>query len=190
MNARFELWMTKPEFRRWADAPERSRLKFEWAGGRVVQMANVTRRHSRIVSNVMRAISARLDLDVWAVVATDFNVETDTFVRTPDVMVEPAEGDPKALGSDRAIILVEVLSASSVKVDFVDKLGEYTTLPTLEAYLVVSQDEPMCWLWQRQANGTFAARSEDIQGLEQGIALAARGITIPLSEIYRGIAFG
>jgi len=60
MNAPFDLRMDKASFCRWV---ERQEGKYEWKRGRVVQMTSVTKAHARIVANLIRVLSARLDLD-------------------------------------------------------------------------------------------------------------------------------
>jgi Uma2 family endonuclease len=186
MNAPTDLRLDKATFDRWLLDQER---KYEWKDGRVVQMNNVTRGHARVVANILRALSTRLDPDAWAVVASDFGVEKDTFVRFPDVLVEPESAGPLALRrSESAILLFEVLSPSSVDTDMLEKPAEYRALDSLEAYVVASQDAAICWLWERDpVTGAFPAMPVRIAGRDQSIPLAKRGIAVPLAEIYRNI---
>ena len=187
MNAPLDLKLDKASFDRWLLDQDR---KYEWKEGRVVQMTNVTRGHSRIVRNIARALEARLDIDAWAVVASDFGVEqVGSFVRFPDVLVEPIDaGDMAARRSDKAVLLFEVLSPSSIDTDMLEKPEEYATFATLEAYIVVSQDAAVCWIWQRDpATGAFPGKPQKVAGRDQSIGLLARGISLPLAEIYRNI---
>lgn len=188
MNARFDLRLSKPEFLRWIDAPERRAAKFEWSGGRVVQMANVTRAHVLIASNVMGLLRQALDLSRWAVYPADFYVESEEFLRIPDVIVEAAGGDLKARSTSEPVLLFEILSPSSVKTDLVDKPAEYARFASLETYVVLSQDEVVAWLWERQPGGAFPAMPAEVRGREAGLALTTRGISLPLAEVYRGLA--
>ena len=186
MNAPLDLRLDKASFDRWLLDQER---KYEWKEGRVVQMTNVTRGHSRVVANILRLLSAKLDIDKWAVVASDFGVEKETFVRFPDVLVEPEDaGDFSVRRSEKAILLFEVLSPSSVDTDMMEKPEEYMSFDTLEAYVVASQDAAICWVWQRDpATGKFPLKPLKVSGRNQAIGLAARAISLPLAEIYRNI---
>jgi len=178
-------FIDKAAFCRWVERQER---KYEWKEGRIVQMTNVTRGHGIIVGNFVMAIGARIDLDQWSVIPVDFGVETDDSIRYPDVLVEPLTADDlKGRRSHSPAVLVEVLSPSSGARDFVEKLAEYQTFVTLEAYIIASQDEPICWLWQRGEDGAFPARPAEINGREAAIELNARAISVPMAEIYRGI---
>lgn len=175
----------KATFCRWVERQER---KYEWKEGRIVQMTNVTRAHSRIVTNLVITLGASLDRDRWSVMAVDFGVETEDAIRYPDIVVEPATAaDPKGRRADAPVLVVEVLSPSSGARDFIEKCAEYQTFATLEAYIVVSQDEPICWLWQRRDDGTFPDCPEEIAGRDALIELEARAVSLPMGEIYRGI---
>jgi len=178
-------YVDKATFCRWIERQER---KYEWKEGRIVQMTNVTRAHGKIVTNFIMTLGSRLDQDQWSVMAVDFGVETDDAIRYPDIVVEPEIlDDPKGRRAESPIILVEVLSPSSGARDFVEKRDEYQTFPTLEAYIIASQDEAICWLWERRPDGTFPACPEEVAGREVSIELTARAIALPLAEIYRGI---
>jgi Uma2 family endonuclease len=106
-------------------------------------------------------------------------------ISAPDVLVERVHPDGKALSTDEPVLLVEVLSPSSVGTDMVAKLAEYTSLPSLEAYIVASQEEPICWIWQR--TGEARSFAQKPAGRDKSIEIAALGIALPMGEIYRGI---
>lgn len=185
MNAPFELRLEKSAFKRWLASQDR---KYEWTEGRVVQMTNVTRGHANIVMNIAYGLRSRLDLDKWSVVASDFGVEDAAFLRFPDVIVEPAGGDPKGRRAEHAVLLVEVLSPSSVDTDMMEKPEEYMSLPTVEAYVVVSQEEALCWIWQRdQATRAFPPKPLKVQGRDQALDIGCFAMSLPLADIYRGI---
>lgn len=83
--------------------------------------------------------------------------------------------------------MVEVLSPSSVARDFVEKCAEYQTFATLEAYIVASQDEAICWIWQRRDDGSFPDCPDEVAGREAMIELTASRISLPMAKIFRGI---
>lgn len=84
---------------------------------------------------------------------------------------------------------MEVLSPSSAGRDLAIKATEYTSLPSLEAYVVASQDKAIVWVWQRDPDTrAFPAQPVEIEGLDGIISVPALGVTLPLAEIYRGIA--
>jgi hypothetical protein len=68
------------------------------------------------------------------------------------------------------------------------KLAEYRGIASLQAYVVASQDEPLCWLWLRAADGAIPELPDEIAGTERSIDIPVLAASIPLGEIYRGIA--
>ena len=185
MNAPLGLKLDKRAFLQWVQRQER---RCELKDGEVIVHPGVSRAHYRLVGRFVVAFSNRLDPDVWNVGPTDFAVEIGPDIRYPDVLVERVHPDGAALYTDAPIVLVEVLSSSSVGTDMVEKLAEYTSLPSLEAYIVASQDEPICWVWQRGGvDRSYPNKPEEIAGRDQAIEIAALGISLSMSEIFRGI---
>ncbi len=185
MHLHADLRLDKVAFNRWLGTQQ---LRHEWKEGRVVPKARATRAHARIVANILFALSDQIDTDHWSVLAAGLRIESEVFVRFPDALMEPLGGDLSACHSDRAILLFEVLSPSSVDTDMLEKPKEYMSFETLEAYVVASQDAALCWIWQRDpATGTFPEKPLKVAGRGQSLSFAARGIALPLVEIYRNI---
>jgi Uma2 family endonuclease len=179
------LKLDKRAFLQWVQKQER---RYELKDGEVVMHPGVSRDHTALVTRFVLALGNRLDPDTWAVGATDFAVEIGPDIRYPDVLVERIHTDRKALSTQDPVVLIEVLSPSSVGTDMALKLAEYTSLPSLETYIVASQDEPICWVWQRGGEDRdFPKSPEEISGRDKEIVIAALGITLPMSEIFRGI---
>jgi Uma2 family endonuclease len=185
MNAPLGLKLDKRAFLQWVQKQER---RYELKDGEVIMHPGVSRDHAVLVGRLVTALSTRLNADIWSVSPTDFAVEIGPDIRYPDVLVERLSADGKALSTQSPVVLVEVLSPSSVGTDMVEKLAEYSSLPSLEAYIVASQDEPICWVWQRGSEDrSFPKKPVEIAGRDKAIEVDALGITLPMSEIYRGI---
>jgi Uma2 family endonuclease len=82
-----------------------------------------------------------------------------------------------------------VLSPSTAATDLGDKAAEYLQIPSLFAYIVLSQDEPKAWVWAR-ATAEFATGPAVIAPTEAIIRIAALQLELPLAEIYAGITTG
>jgi Uma2 family endonuclease len=118
---------------------------------------------------------------------SDRGVETSATVRVPDVVVERVGAAADSLATTEAVIVVEILSETSGERDLQIKPGEYTSLASLQAYIVASQDEPVCQIWLRGADGKVPAQPATIEGRDQVIHIPALSVAIPLAEVYRGI---
>ena len=184
MTVHTPLTMTKEAFLAWV---ERREERYEYAGGRVIMMVNVTRNHSRVTTNLIVALRIRLPAERYEVAAEAFAVDVGDSVRFPDVLVEPRQTDGKALGAQAPILIAEVLSPGSHYLDFGDKPREYLSLPTVDTYLVLSANEPFVWVWQRM-EGQFPPEPAVLEGTDKRIALPALGIEIPLAELYQGVS--
>lgn len=178
----------KLSFLHWVQKQEGARYEFK--DGRVIMHPGSTLRHGRIIGAFVTALSNRLDPSAWTVVPTEVAVEIGEDIRYPDVLVVgTAEGDDEDVSTSAPIVLVEVLSPSSVSRDLNLKLAEYISLASLEAYIVASQDEPVVWVWQRDAESrAFPKTPAEISGKDQAIALKALGISLPLAEVLRAIS--
>ena len=176
--------MTKEAFLAFIDEREE---RYEFAGGRAVMMVNVTRNHAVVTVSLIVALYQRLSADRYDIASEAFAVHVGPNVRFPDVVVQPRSADGRALGAKSPVLIAEVLSPSTVKINFGEKRAEYLGLPSLEAYLILSADQPEAWLWQRRER-KFPSEPEWIAGVDQRLALKAFGIEIPLAEIYSGVS--
>lgn len=140
MNIQSNLSMDKPAFLAWIEAKEE---RCELAGGRVVMMPRPTRAHALIKANLaVTALRSRLERSQWEVIMTfGLDAGPDTF-RYPDVMVDRAGGNNKDFAATAPVLLAEVLSPENAEIDLGDKVAEYLELPSLLAYIVLSQNEP------------------------------------------------
>lgn len=187
--APFGAKLDKSAFLAWVQAQEGGR--FELKDGNIVMHAGSTTRHAAIAGRVTASLGQRLDPDRWIAASSDLAIEVGDDIRYPDVAVVAVADVGSQAATDRPVLLVEVLSPSSVSRDMNLKLAEYTSLPSLQCYIVASQDEAIVWVWQRDEDtGGFPALPEEIVGIDAAIVVRALCITLPLGEIYRGLFKG
>jgi len=184
MSVHAPMPMTKEAFLAFIDEREE---RYEFVGGRAVMMVNVTRNHAVVTVGLIVALYQRLRAEQYDIAAAEFAVNVGPNIRSPDVLVQPRSSDGAALGTKSPVLIAEVLSPSTPRVNFGEKRAEYFGLPSLEAYLILSADQPEAWLWQRREREEFPSEPERIAGADQWLALNALGIEIPLAEIYHGV---
>jgi Uma2 family endonuclease len=172
---------TDPDaFLRWNEGREG---KYELVRGRVVQnMIRVTLQHARVAQNLMFLLRTALDPTQYETFMVDVGIRTPEGVRYPDVIVAPAGGHPKQLAATSPILVCEVLSPSSIAIDMVEKPAEYTGIPSVQAYLVLAQDEPRGWLWTRERSGWSGPVMYD--GADALIPIPALSLDVPLGAMY------
>ena len=105
-----------------------------------------------------------------------------------DVVVDLAGQTPDDLTATAPVLIAEVLSPSSERIDLGDKAAEYLRLPSLAAYLVFAQDEMKAWVWTR-GEGGFAPGAVVLDGADAAVPIDALGIELPFSEIYARVRF-
>ena len=174
--------MTIDEFFDWLDTHE---YQYELVDGTPVMMPFVKRAHARIVGNIDFCLQSQIDRSRYMVTQGDFAIRTGPrSIRFADLLVEPSNDDLGGRISERTVLIVEVLSDSTAKIDFNQKRLEYLGLSGLETYLIAAQDEARIWIWTREAGGW---PETPLVLTEGSVPIGALGASLPLAEIYRGV---
>ena len=186
MNVQLPVHMDQQHFLGWVQGREE---RYELDRGRVIMMTAGSRAHWQITLNLARTLVARLDPNRY-VVLPEFGVDLgpDT-IRFPDVLVDAAgevSGDLKATAP---VLIAEVLSPSSERIDLGDKAAEYLRLPSLLAYLVFAQDQMKAWVWLRGSQD-FAPSPDVVEGEDARLRVTSLGIDVPFAEIYERVRLG
>jgi Uma2 family endonuclease len=110
----------------------------------------------------------------------------------PDLIVTCSLEDREAERILRhPVVIIEILSPSSFDYDRRTKLKLYQRLPSLQHYVLVTQD--YCWVECLTREPSGKAPTEDkwtLQAFElltDRLPLPAIGIEVPLAELYAGI---
>lgn len=147
-------------------------------------------RHTRIALSMAVALDKRLDFTRYEVVRGDAKIIANGHVRYPDIVVYSHDGDfGPDMGGDlvhNPVVVVEVLSRSTRRVDQFDKNVDYAATPTIQHYVMLSQQRRYAIVCSRTGQGWAAKELDHAEEME----LTALGISIPFSEVYRRIAFG
>jgi Uma2 family endonuclease len=185
MNVQLPVEMDKSSFLAWVQGREG---RYELDRGRVVMMTGGSRAHWQITGNLFRALDRRLDRDRWSV-GPEFGIDLETgSIRYPDIVVDIAGQTPKDLTAAAPVLIAEVLSPSTERVDLGDKAAEYLGLPTLAVYLVLAQDEMKAWVWTRTTQG-FRAGPDVLEGENAVVSIPELQIELTLKEIYDRVRF-
>ncbi|MDX9766771.1 MAG: Uma2 family endonuclease, partial [Ectothiorhodospiraceae bacterium] len=105
----------------------------------------------------------------------------DTAFYYPDLLLACDPTDRETYYRSRPCLLVEVLSETTERIDRREKLYAYTAIPSLQEYLLLSQDRVEAEL-RRRGDGWHAER------LTQGsLRLDCLNLEIPLATIYEDV---
>ena len=162
--------------------------------GHLLAMAGGSYEHSLITANTARALGKRLEGGPCRVMSSDLRIKLSGSPRFvyPDVSVicGPPQFDPQ--DSNRATILnprviVEVLSPSTESADRSRKLQGYLQIPSVEEYMLVSQNQPRVESFFRQGGGSWLFTP--IEGRELQLKVRSLDVIIPLVDIYTDVEF-
>ncbi len=164
--------------------------KHEYVGGVMYAMAGAKNRHNRIALNASSSLHARLR----GKPCQPYNSDTKVRIRTsretrfyyPDAMVVCRPNSEDDSFQDEPVVMVEVLSESTRRIDEGEKKDAYQTIPSLGVYLLVEQDAPRVVVFRRSANDFERVV---FLGLDAVIPLPEIETELPLAEIFEDITF-
>jgi len=173
---------------------EQSDIKHEFRKGWVYAMTGASVRHNVISGNMIRHLGNLL-VDKGCSVSTSdtrIHIPHKGIYRYPDVSVfcgTPELVDKRVDTIANPVLLVEVLSPSTSVTDYNEKLEEYTQIPSLKAYLIVSQHTPKVEWLLREDSGKwlYDVVSGNDGALNGEISLLPFDVTLTLFDIYRNI---
>ncbi len=168
-----------------------SEVKHEYLGGEVHAMAGASNQHNEIAGNSYLAFGTALRGKPCRPFNSDTKVRVQFFNHTrfyyPDAMVVCHKNHAQDQWQDRPVVIVEVLSESTRRIDLAEKREAYLTIPSLMVLILAEPDEPALTVHRRQPDGGFAR--EDYSGLDAVVPLPEIEASFPLAEVYEGVEF-
>lgn len=169
-----------------------SEIKHEYAAGEIFAMSGAGRKHNLIALNVSSDLHSQLANRPCEVYQSDMRVQVKVTgaYRYPDIAVVCGEPDFSASQPESLLnptLLIEILSESTANTDRVDKLAEYRRIPSLQEYLLISQDAPRIerYLKQDEHNWLYT----ELTGLDQQLALPSIDCTLLFNDVFHRIDF-
>jgi Uma2 family endonuclease len=102
----------------------------------------------------------------------------------PDSLVSCSEADRNPEYREQPILLAEVLSPTTERIDRQEKFEAYQKIPSLREYAIIAQDVPQVEIFRRGN----AWRVETFF-MNDKITLASVGLTIPVARLYQRVSF-
>lgn len=116
-----------------------SAVRREYIDGRVYAMAGGSTNHNILSTNVLRKLGNHLEGTPCITFMSDIKVSIGQSYVYPDVIVDCSPTTNEGFATS-PVIIVEVLSKSTRKLDTSTKLLRYINLPTLKEYVLIEQD--------------------------------------------------
>lgn len=165
--------------------------KHEWYKGECFAMAGGTRWHNLLASRILAELVRHLDGKKCTPYMADLRllIEAHRHYVYPDVMVICNEAayltDDMAKDAE---IIVEVLSAGTESYDRGQKFLHYQSVPSLQEYVLVSQDVVQVEIYRRRQDGKW--EYERLTHLEDVLLFETVDCAVTLEVLYRGIPLG
>jgi len=159
-----------------------SQVRHEYVDGAVFAMGGASDRHNLVAGNLHTLLNTRLP-ERCQVFMSDMKVrirttEQDVFYY-PDVVVSCDPTDRERYFREQPVLVAEVLSASTERVDLFEKLFLYQRLESLQEYLIIAQDFREVRVFRRTDRWRPRLLTEGELRLE------SVDLTLGLDELYR-----
>jgi Uma2 family endonuclease len=165
-----------------------SPVKHEYVAGFVYAMAGARNVHNLIATNALVCLGTRLRVSRCRPYNSDTKIRlrltSETRFYYPDVSVICRPNPQNDTFQDEPVLILEVVSPQSRRIDEGEKREGYLSIPSLCIYGIIEPDEPAVKIWRRSELG-FA--EELYQEMDSVIACPELDCELPLSEIYEGV---
>jgi Uma2 family endonuclease len=169
------------------EAEVTSDVRHEYLGGLVYAMAGETRDHNQIAQNLLIHLRQHLKGGPCRLYMSDirvnFDLRNDEYYYYPDLVVTCDKHDTDKRFIRHPRLIIEVLSESTERVDKREKFFAYTSIASLEEYVLVAQAAQEVTVFRR-ANGW---KAEKVSGAGLKLTLASLKCSLPLSAVYEGV---
>ena len=161
-----------------------SEIRHEYVGGCAYAMAGVSDDHNRIAGNIYSELRECLRGKRCEpfMAGMKLKIPGSQAFYYPDVLVACDPADNARYFRERPTIVFEVLSPDTERTDQREKRFAYALIPSLKAYVIVSQEKHELTVLRRGRSGTW--RSEVIEGRNSVLKLPEIKAAIPLARIY------
>lgn len=164
------------------EAERHSPLKHEYVDGYVYAMTGTSKVHNLIVGNLAGILRNHLQGGPCQVYTSDIKVQAGTRFYYPDMVVAcPPSDDPYV--ETNPLLIIEVLSDSTERIDREEKRLAYQSIATLQEYVLVSQDHREMQIYRRTGEESVW----ELCKLENSLLLASVGLAVSFEQVYEGV---
>lgn len=163
-----------------------SNIRHEFFDGKVYAMAGAGERHNLIAGNIFSALRPQTRGSECRLLIADMKLHIAELQRFyyPDILLSCDLTDNNAYYKEHPCLIVEVLSPSTQDIDRREKLHAYQGIPSLQEYMLVSQDKIHIEIYQRISNKWQLTR---LNSLEEKINLTCLKTALKLRTIYEDV---
>lgn len=177
-------------FEEYAAIADKSSVRIEFWDGAILDMSGGSPRHSAICSNIVRILGGQLRGAPCRVFDANLRVRSIAARRSTyadaTVVCGPLELDPSDPTRQTVLnptVLIEVQSPSTEGDDRGPKLDGYKLISSVQAVVLVAQDESRVDVHARRPDGSW----HQIEYVDGIVEVSSIGCRLPISEIYEDL---
>jgi Uma2 family endonuclease len=163
-------------------------IKHEYLGGVIYAMVGGRNAHNLIASNLLITLGSRLRGKGCRAYNSDTKIRirlpSEVRFYYPDASVICRSNPAADSFQDEPVLVAEVISRKTRRVDEGEKKDAYLTLPSLSVYLLIEQEMSAVVVHRRTEHGFVR---EVHTGTQAVIPLREIGTELPLAEIYEQV---
>ncbi len=159
-----------------------SLVKHEFVDGQLFMMAGASDKHNRLAFLLaMRLEERKHNCQVYLLDLLIRNPNNIGYY--PDVFVVCDQSDDETHVKRKPCLIAEILSDSTEAIDRGEKLKNYTQIQSLQAYVLISQEEPKIEMYKRESTGWHyeVLRSNDV------IKLPCVNLELSVQSLYTNL---
>jgi Uma2 family endonuclease len=185
LNANLHRSWTQDEFFAWA---EKQDLRYEFAGVQPVAMTGGTINSGIMLRNLQGALIPKLRGSGCQPFWPGNGVATvGKTVRYPDALVTCSEQEGTAKVVSGVVVIFEIVSPSSRRMDHFTKVREYAAVDSIHRYVIIESTSIDVTVMERNEPNTAwlttTLTKDDI------LRIPEVGIAIAVAELYEGVTF-
>jgi Uma2 family endonuclease len=185
MKASLQRAWTQDEFFAWAQKQDR---RYEFDGVQPIAMTGGTNDSGDLLRNLTVALATRLRGGTCKNYGPENGVATvGKAVRYPDAVITCSKQEGTSRLITDAVVVFEVVSPSSVRMDHVVKVREYAVVPTIRRYVIIESIGIGVQVMER--NGPDSAWIATALTQDDILRIPEVGMEIPVAELYEGVTF-
>lgn len=161
-----------------------SEVRHEYLAGVVHAMAGASDKHNFISHNLAGLLYNQFRGKSCAPFGSDMKLRMEfgsgTVFYYPDAMVCCDPADNATYYRERPVLIVEILSPKTARVDQREKLLAYQTLPSLEVYVMIDQDQCRLIIHRRTNHwqAEFLTKPDDL------LTVPSLEWSVPVRDLY------
>jgi Uma2 family endonuclease len=180
MSTAQRMVMSLEDFLVWE---ERQTLRYEFDGWQPVAMTGGTVAHELIGGALRALLREQLRGKACRAVGPTLKIEVMGRIRYPDAFVYCSPVVPGSTLIREPVVVFEVLSPGTSRIDRIEKLREYQATPSIQRYVILEQDSIAAMVFERRSAGWV------VQPLTEAdrLVMPEIDVDLALSEIYADV---